>query len=158
MEKRGIKFAVIACFVLILTLAMVSAVVNESKKINMSERRASMNQTRAHLNVSGNMSERISERRAAMTQTKIEANMTYGACVEENAKIKNTCFENRKNLFETCKNITGTNETRVKARLEQCNNNYYGAKDTCKTNFKESKAECSKIKHSFIDSARYFFK
>lgn len=158
MEKKSITFAIISCFIFILTLAIVSAAINESnvsvKGLNMSERRAMLNQTRAHLNLSNN----LSERRVAMNIIRNETNMTYGACVEENAKLKNTCFENRNTILEICKKNINENSSLAQNRSDRCNSNYKTGLDTCKTTFKEAKTQCSKMKHSFIDSIRYFFK
>lgn len=80
---------------------------------------------------------------------KVVKNMTYGACVSENAKMKNDCFASVKEARSNC--LVNASDSSM------CKADYKKNLNQCKTVFKNAKKECKKIKHNFIETARYAF-
>jgi len=80
---------------------------------------------------------------------------TYGTCVSEAAKLKNTCFENSRTTSGSCK-ATAEGQASKKAMQKECRTAYNAGKKTCKTDFKNAKMECAKTyKPNFFEKMRY---
>lgn len=151
MEKRVFAFVVIS-LVFILTLSIVSSI---PSNLNVSP---NITKTKISSNASVNMSERIAEMKARMIQSKNSINQTYGQCVEEQAKSKTACITNKNTLFNTCMKSVNSSVVLIENRTAECNSLHKSSLVDCKTSFKNAKAECKKIKHSWIDTLRYSFK
>jgi hypothetical protein len=85
-------------------------------------------------------------------------NMTYGQCVSEAAKVKNTCYSGIKTIYQQCKD-NAKNQTDSKTASKQCNADYKKSMAQCKSDFKGTKKqECAKIKHNFLETMGSMFK
>ena len=88
-------------------------------------------------------------------------NMTYGSCVSEATKVRNTCYSGVKAFRKTClddaKNQTDSAVAKTIAKT--CKTTYKKDMKTCKTDFKAAKKqECAKIKHNFLETIGSSFK
>lgn len=84
-------------------------------------------------------------------------NITFGQCVSENAKLKDVCYKSAKDVLKNCKTQTNTNSSDKKSNknaVKRCDQTYKKDLTQCKVVFKESKNECRKIKHNFMESFR----
>jgi hypothetical protein len=79
-----------------------------------------------------------------------QKNMTYGLCVAEFTKVKNSCFETAKNALKTCRTDADS------AKKKQCNSDYKKSTEQCKKDFKESKKTCTKYKKTFSDKVKFW--
>ncbi|MFA6461664.1 MAG: hypothetical protein WCV90_05310 [Candidatus Woesearchaeota archaeon] len=85
-------------------------------------------------------------------------NMTYGQCVSELAKVKNTCYEATSVTQKTCQDQASADATTKKDVSKQCKQTYKKDKAGCKSVFKDGKKECAKIKHNFFETMGSAFK
>ena len=80
------------------------------------------------------------------------ANMTYGKCVSEAAKLRTDCYKSAATQTETC--ITGA--AKDKNASKQCGQTAKDGKGQCKTVFKETKkTTCGQIKANFMERLVY---
>ena len=80
------------------------------------------------------------------------ANMTYGRCVSEAAKLRNDCYKSSATQSKTC--ITGA--AKDKNTSNQCRQTAKDGKGQCKLSFKETKkTACGQIKAMFMEKLIY---
>ena len=86
-------------------------------------------------------------------------NMTYGQCVSAGAVLKNSCYNETKNVRSGCmaQSKLQNDSAIAKSARAQCNADYKTAKKECKRAFKSAMQECRKIKHNFIESVQAEF-
>lgn len=96
-----------------------------------------------------------SEVKEAIKEIK-NATRTYGSCVSENAKEKNTCYASAKDKQKNCTSAS-TNASLSKNVKKQCKTDYNNEIRDCKKVFKDAKKECGKIKHSAMEALRHSF-
>jgi hypothetical protein len=80
------------------------------------------------------------------------ANMTYGHCVSEAAKLRTDCYKSAATQTKTCV----TDAAKDKNASKQCKQTAKDGKNQCKTAFKDTKkAQCSQIKARFLERLIY---
>ncbi len=79
-------------------------------------------------------------------------NMTYGTCVSELTKAKNSCYDGSKNTLSQCKTDAVDDAKKVK----DCKATYKKDKKQCKTEFKTSKVGCKQYKKTFGDKVKFW--
>lgn len=79
-------------------------------------------------------------------------NMTYGRCVSDLTKTKNTCYGQMKQNSQLCKQKAEGQKQGVKT----CNTNYSKDSKQCKQQFKDSKLFCSEYKKTFADKLKFW--
>ena len=80
------------------------------------------------------------------------ANMTYGHCVSEAAKLRSDCYRSSATQSKTCI----ANATKDKNASNQCKQTAKDGKGLCQTAFKEAKkSACGQIKAMFMEKLIY---
>lgn len=82
-----------------------------------------------------------------------QTNQTFGQCVSESAKARNTCYESAKTDKETCLSTVADDKNAAK----KCNADYKQGKKSCKAEFKVAKDDCKRLKHNFFDTMKASF-
>ena len=80
--------------------------------------------------------------------------MTYGLCVANQTKVKNSCFKEVQSTYKICKkaireqvkNETLTNKTEIKDMRTNCRDAMKNTLSVCKSNFKLAKENCIQYK------------
>lgn len=97
------------------------------------------------------LAEKPADAGSAPDNANVTKNMTFGQCVTEAAKIKNTCFGNALTNRENCANNSDN-----PAKTKQCRNDYKKEKKQCKAEFKSAKKTCiQKTKPKLWEKIRY---
>ena len=80
------------------------------------------------------------------------ANMTYGHCVSEAAKLRSDCYKTSATQSKTC--VTGAAKDRNAS--SQCKQTAKDGKGLCQSAFKETKkSTCGQIKAMFLEKLIY---
>jgi hypothetical protein len=80
------------------------------------------------------------------------ANMTFGRCVSEAAKLRNDCYKSAVTQAKTC--ITGA--AKDKNASKQCKQTAKDGANQCKNIFKDTKkTQCGQIKARFLERLIY---
>lgn len=82
-----------------------------------------------------------------------QTNQTFGQCVSEAAKARNTCYDTAKSDKETCLSTVVDDKNAAK----KCNADYKQEKKSCKAEFKAAKDDCKRLKHNFFDTMKASF-
>jgi len=94
-------------------------------------------------------------------ETSKQKNMTFGLCVSEAAKIRQTCYAETKNASLECAKTAkaNTDKQQGKEQGKQCSSTYKAEKKDCKNSFKAAKKTCIQIyKPGFWQRMRYSLK
>lgn len=93
------------------------------------------------------------ERHEAVQALKNATNVTFGECISEAAKQRNSCYAASEDARKNCTDVASTD----KAAKKQCQAANKEGRNSCKTLFKSSKDECKSIRHNAWDSIKAAF-
>lgn len=79
-------------------------------------------------------------------------NMTYGRCVSELTRTRDSCYKQGKSLFKTCN--SGANKD--KSMQKNCKQGFKQSSLNCKQNFSDAKVNCKQYKKTFADKLRFW--